>query len=104
MEFVERFKYPIIVSCFFTQYYRKENLYSTLLSLFLSLSLSQVQYDTDELLESTFLGSGLHLAVVFPGLSGASDIEPVPLVMGVAQKAFLNYAFVLADRSANYLT
>ena len=40
------------------------------------------------------------MAVIFPGLSGASDIEPLPLATGLAQKAFLNFAFVLADRLA----
>lgn len=66
----------------------------------LSLSLCQVHYESDAKLEEIFSGSSLHLAVVFPGLSGASDIEPLPLVTGLAQKAFLNFAFVLADRLA----
>ena len=65
----------------------------------IELSLScQVHYDDDASLASIFSGFALHLAVVFPGLSGASDIEPLPFAVGVAQKTFMNYAFVLVDR------
>ena len=64
-----------------------------------SLSLNwQIHYDTDASLESLFSDFALHLAVVSPGLSGASDIEPRHLAVGVAQKTFMNYAFVLVDR------
>ena len=71
--------------------------------MFTSLSLSslcQVNYESDATLKEIFSGTSLHLAIVIPGLSGASDIEPLPLAMGMAQKAFLNFAFVLADRLA----
>lgn len=90
-EFIERFQYPIIVSV---------NMRILCIDISLSLSLCQVHYESDAKLEEIFSGSSLHLAVVFPGLSGASDIEPLPLVTGLAQKAFLNFAFVLADRLA----
>ena len=68
--------------------------------MFMLLSLFQVHYEDDATLQQLFSYSNLHLAVVFPGLSGASDIEPLPLTVGVAQKAFLNFGFVLADRLA----
>ena len=55
-------------------------------------------------MEEVFSGSSLHIAVTFPGLSGASDIEPLPLVTSLAQKAFLDFAFVLADRLAGPLS
>lgn len=69
-----------------------------------SLSFCQIHYESDAKMEEAFSGSSLHVAVAFPGLSGASDIEPLPLVTDLAQKAFLDFAFVLTDRLAGPLS
>ena len=94
-EFIERFQYPIIVSV---------NMRIILLCVDISLSYCQIHYESDAKMEEVFSGSSLHIAVAFPGLSGASDIEPLPLVTSLAQKAFLDFAFVLADRLAGPLS
>lgn len=59
----------------------------------------QAHYKDDATLSRQFAGSGLHMAIVFPGLSGANDIDPESLAVGVAQATFMNYAFIImADR------
>ena len=52
----------------------------------------QTHYQDDKTLVTQFAGSGLHMAIVFPGLSGT---DPESVAVRVAQDTFMNYAFVI---------
>ena len=65
----------------------------------------KVHYKDDTTLRRKFSDSGLHLAIVFPGLSGANNTDPESLAVRVAQATFMNYAFIIMpDRYAFSLT
>ena len=97
-EFVERVHYPVVVSwwldvCIVT--YECPNHQKRHCATCYILYSCQTRYIDDKTLRWQFASSGLHIAIVFPGLRGDNKTEPEPLAVTIAQSTLMNYAFVI---------